>query len=153
MIFMTHDDFIVRTGPVNTITVDIPVPDAITQLTVKDIPSTKVEFVSENLSAKDIRKVLRHEFNCRVRVYYSRTRARFLVIVKMPFGLLRISDVESMFAETDAVILPVKKLLSKDEAVVETELCERFRALSSRDVEEEIGHIIYLRESELRHAS
>lgn len=152
-----HNDFTVTTSLVDIITIPISIPEAITQVAVTDLPGKDVKFISDNLSVKDIKRVIGRyykQLGCLVRVYYSRTRARFLVVVKMRHGLITVSDVVSMFAESapEAVISPVEKLLSKEEAEVEVEGCELFKALTSQDVEREIGKIAYLRESELHHA-
>ncbi|MDB5180028.1 MAG: hypothetical protein JWN12_660 [Candidatus Saccharibacteria bacterium] len=149
------EDLSVSTSTVSTITIPIQISEAITQVAVEDIPSEELKFVSENLSVKDIKKVIRHDLNCRIRVYYSRTRARFLVIVRMPYGLLRVADVIKMFAAAtpEAVISPVGELLSKEEAEGTPVECELFKALTTQDVEREIGKFAYLMERELRPAS
>lgn len=150
---MTLEDLSVSTSPVHTITIPITIPPEIKPVSVVDLPSKDVVFVAENLSAKAIEKVIRQDFtprSCPLRVYYSKTRARFLVKMKMRRGLITVSDVVSMFAENmpEAVISPVEELLSKEEAKVQPVGCERFRLLTSQDEEAELGKVVYLKGSE-----
>lgn len=147
------DDFTVSTSPVNTITIPVPIPPQITPVSVEDFPSKDVVFVAENLSVPEIEKVIRQDFtrhSCPVSVYYSKTRARFLVKMRMRRGLITVSDVVSMFAENmpEAVISPVEEVLSKDEANEKSEVCERFRLLKSEVDDVEMGKIVYLKGSE-----
>jgi hypothetical protein len=126
----------------------------------EDLPSKDVQFIAENLSVKAIEKVINRYYkrsSCFVEVYYSpKKRARFLVNVIVHFGLITVSDFVSMFAENEpeAVILPVDKLLPRGASEVNLEECERMKRIAKHGVEEGMGKIIYLRESEsLRHAS
>ncbi|RWZ78608.1 MAG: hypothetical protein EOT05_02555 [Candidatus Microsaccharimonas sossegonensis] len=148
-----QNDFAVKTSPISTITIPIEIPPQITPVSMEDLPSTDVVFVAENLSAPAIEKVIRHDFtrhSCPVSVYYSKTRARFLVMMNMRRGLITVSDVVSMFAENmpEAVISPVEEILSQEAADMESQSCERFRLLKSQVDDVEMGKIVYLKGSE-----
>lgn len=152
------EDLTVSTSTVSTITIPIQISEAITQVAAEDLPSADIKFISENLSVTDIKKVIGKyykELGCLVRVYYSRTRARFLVIVKMRYSLITVSGVVSMFAESapEAVILPIGKLLTEEEAQGVAAGFELFKALTSEDIEREIGKLAFVMESELHPAS
>jgi hypothetical protein len=152
------EDLTVSTSTVSTTTIPIQISEVITQVKAEDLPSADIKFITEGLSVAEIKRVIGlyyRDLGCLVRVYYTRTRARFLVIVKMRHSLITTSGVVSMFAEnsSDAVILPIGKILSKEEASDTSEGFELFKALTSQDVDREIGKVVFLRKSELRTAS
>ncbi|HEY8886274.1 MAG TPA: hypothetical protein VIM31_02105 [Candidatus Microsaccharimonas sp.] len=142
-----------------TISIPIQIPDVITPVKVEDLPSKDVQFVTENLSAKEIMKVIRRRYTryaCTIGVYYTKTRARFLVNVKMDKGLITVSDFVSIFAETEpvAVITPAVAIIPKDEVEINLKGCERFKRIIVNGEEQGMGKVVYLKGSEqLRHAS
>ncbi|MDB5167485.1 MAG: hypothetical protein JWN26_630 [Candidatus Saccharibacteria bacterium] len=155
-----RNDPLVSTSSVPTISIPIQIPDAITPVMTKDLPSKDVQFIAENLSVKAIEKVISRYYKRLgyfIEVYYSpKKRARFLVNVMMHFGLITVSDFVSMFAENEpeAVILPVDELLVEGATEVNLEGCERLKRIVQHGTEEGMGKVIYLKGSEqLRHAS